>query len=82
MPLATLTASITSTAATHGLLAVFALMLWTRSFPPQASDGVRGRRRRRRVRRVRLTLVGHAFGAGVAGHLAAALAGDGATSRC
>ena len=77
MPLASLTSSVTSAVATHGLWAVFALMLVDAVFPA-ASELVMvyaGAVGTGAFAGVRLTLFGHAFGSGISGYLAAALAG-------
>jgi membrane protein DedA with SNARE-associated domain len=77
MPLASLTSSITSAVATHGLWAVFALMLVDAVFPA-ASELVMvyaGAVGTGAFAGTRLTLFGHAFGSGLAGYLAAALTG-------
>jgi membrane protein DedA with SNARE-associated domain len=77
MPLASLTSSITSAVATHGLWVVFALMLVDAVFPA-ASELVMvyaGAVGGGAFAGTRLTLLGHAFGSGVAGYIAAALAG-------
>ena len=77
MPLASLTSSITSAVATHGLWAVFALMLVDAVFPA-ASELVMvyaGAVATGAFVGIRLTLFGYVFGRGFAGYLAAALAG-------
>src|SRR5581483_9902700 len=77
MPLASLTSSVTSTVATHGLWAVFALMLVDAVFPA-ASELVMvyaGAFATGAFVGTRLTLFGHAFGTPFAGYLATALAG-------
>jgi membrane protein DedA with SNARE-associated domain len=75
--LASLTSSVTSAVATHGLWAVFALMLVDAVFPA-ASELVMvyaGAVGTGAFVGTRLTLFGHVFGRGFAGYLAAALAG-------
>jgi|SRR5438105_2863267 len=77
MPLASLTSSVTSAVATHGLWAVFALMLVDAVFPA-ASELVMvyaGAVATGAFVGIRLSLFGHVFGSGLAGYLAAALAG-------
>jgi membrane protein DedA with SNARE-associated domain len=77
MPLASLTSSVTSAVATHGLWAVFALMLVDAVFPA-ASELVMvyaGAVGTGAFVGTRLTLFGHAFGSAFAGYLAVALAG-------
>src|SRR5437763_15973346 len=77
MPLASLTSSVTSAVATHGLWAVFALML-ADAVVPAASELVMvyaGAVATGAFVGIRLTLFGHVFGSGFAGYLAAALAG-------
>jgi membrane protein DedA with SNARE-associated domain len=77
MQLASLTSSVTSAVATHGLWAVFALMLVDAVFPA-ASELVMvyaGAVGAGAFAGIRLTLFGHAFGSGIAGYLAASLAG-------
>jgi membrane protein DedA with SNARE-associated domain len=77
VPLASLTSSVTSAVATHGLWAVFALMLVDAVFPAAselvmvyagavATGGFIG---------TRLTLFGHAVGSAFVGYLAVAFAG-------
>jgi membrane protein DedA with SNARE-associated domain len=77
MPLASLTSSVTSAVATHGVWAVFALMLVDAVFPA-ASELVMvyaGAVGTGAFAGAGLTLFGYAFGKGFAGYLAAALAG-------
>lgn len=77
MPLASLTSSLTSAVATHGLWAVFALMLVDAVFPA-ASELVMvyaGAVGAGAFAGVHLTLFGHEFASGFEGYLAAALAG-------
>src|SRR5581483_3581930 len=77
MPLASLTSSVTSAVATHGLWVVFALMLVDAVFPA-ASELVMvyaGAVATGAFVGIRLTLFGYVFGRGFAGYLAAALAG-------
>ena len=77
MPLASLTSWVTSAIATHGLWAVFALMLVDAVFPA-ASELVMvyaGAVGTGAFAGARLGLFGHPFGGGVSGFLAAALAG-------
>jgi membrane protein DedA with SNARE-associated domain len=76
MLFASLTSSVTSAIATHGLWAVFGLMLVDALFPAASElvmvyAGAVGRA----FARVRLGLFGHAFGSGVRGYLAVALVG-------
>jgi membrane protein DedA with SNARE-associated domain len=75
--IASLTSSITSAVATHGLWVVFALMLVDAVFPA-ASELVMvyaGAVGGGAFAGTRLTLLGHAFGSGLAGFLAAAVTG-------
>src|SRR5262249_35068091 len=77
MLLASLTASVTSAIATHGLWAVFGLML-VDALLPAASELVMvcaGAVGTGASAGVRLGLFGHAFGSGVSGYLAVALVG-------
>src|SRR5437868_12728694 len=77
MLLGSLTSSVTSAIATHGLWAVFGLMLVDAVFPA-ASELVMvyaGAAGTGAFAGVHLTLFGHALANGFAGYLAAALAG-------
>ena len=77
MLFASLTSSVTSTIATHGLWAVFGLML-VDALLPAASEFVMvyaGAVGTGAFAGVRLGLFGHAFGSGVRSYLAVALVG-------